>query len=286
MKKHHENELCHKESCDQRSCRKRHPKVCKYFSQGNICKFGKDCGYDHKENDKNVKLDQFNLLVKETINMKAEIEVLKNNIANLASKKQEIKLLKNLVDLLKDEIKQIKSENGNIIKKIKTIEEDLRDENYEESEEGYDDEQDQFQIEISNDETIWACNLCDTGFDTKDEIKQHMSQDHEKVLDIADDDMKEHEAIGNEEDLREIKEIQTEGEIQKIIYKLCIVGHDGNTEVKEHFIKEHMQIIKVSNTVEDCGYIFCMDIQKDKCSQFCIFYKNFTGLEGEFRSQE
>ena len=151
VKKHHENELCHKESCDQRSCRKRHPKVCKYFSQGKICKFGKDCGYDHKENDKNVKLYQFNLLVKETINMKAETEVLKNNIANLASKKQEIKLLKNSVDLLKDEIKQIKSGNGNIIKKIKTIEEDLRDENYEESEEGSDDEQDLFQIEISND---------------------------------------------------------------------------------------------------------------------------------------
>ena len=103
----------------QRSCRKRHPKVCKYFSQGKICKFGKDCGYDHKENDKNVKLDQFNLLVKETNNMKAEIEVLKNTIANLASIKQEIKLLKNSVDLLKDEIRQIKSENGNIIKKTK-----------------------------------------------------------------------------------------------------------------------------------------------------------------------
>ena len=133
---------------------------------------------------------------------------------------------------------------------------------------------------------VWACNLRDTEFDTKDEIKPDMSQDHEKVLDIADDDMKEHEAIGNGKDLSEIKEIQTEGEIQKIICKLCNVGHDGNTEVKEHFIKEHMQIINVSNTVKDCGYLFCMDIQKDKCSQFCIFYKNFTELEGEFRSQE
>ena len=286
VKKHHENELCQKESCDQRSCRKRHPKVCKYFSQGNICKFGKDCGYDHKENDKNVKLDQFNLLVKETNNMKAEIEVLKNTIATLASIKQEGKLLKHSVDLLKDEIRHIRSENGDIIKKIKTLEEDLRNENDEESEEGSNDEQDLYQIEIINYEMVWACNLCDTGFDTKDEIKQHMSQDHEKVLDVADNDMKEYEAIGNKEDFGENKEIQKEGEIEKIICKLCNVGHDGNTEVKEHFVKEHMQITKVSNTVEDCGYIFCMDIQKDKCSHFFIFYKNFTKFEGEFGSHE
>ena len=51
--------------------------------------------------------------------MKAEIQVLKNTIANLAAIEQEIKLLKNSVDLLKDEIRQIKSENGNIIKKTK-----------------------------------------------------------------------------------------------------------------------------------------------------------------------
>ena len=80
------------------------------------------------------------------------------------------------------------------------------------------------------------------------------------------------EYIGDKEENRK------EDAIKKIKSKLCNEGHDGNAEVNEHFVKEHIQIMNVSNTVKNCGYIFSMDITQDKCSQFCIFYKNSTEL--------
>ena len=65
----------------------------------------------------------------------------------------------------------------------------------------------------------------------------------------------------------------------KIICKLCDEGVEGNTEMKEHFIKEHVQDLNVLDAVNDCGYVFGMEISKEKCSKFCYFYKNLTELE-------
>ena len=65
----------------------------------------------------------------------------------------------------------------------------------------------------------------------------------------------------------------------KIICKLCDERLEGNTEMKDHFIKEHVQDLNVLDAVNDCGYVFCMDISKEKCSKFCYFYKNLTELE-------
>ena len=65
----------------------------------------------------------------------------------------------------------------------------------------------------------------------------------------------------------------------KIICKLCDEGVEGNREMEEHFIKEHIQDLNVLDAAKDCGYVFCMEINKENCSKFCYFYKNLTELE-------
>ena len=49
---------------------------------------------------------------------------------------------------------------------------------------------------------------------------------------------------------------------------------EDNQESKTHYIKEHMKEINVSKTVNECGYIYCMDIEEDKCSKYCYYYKH------------
>ena len=127
--------------------------------------------------------------------------------------------------------------------------------------------------------------MCDKGFDTSEEIKQHMVEDHKKIPSLkANSGDKGKGEEDNTEDLCEYKDENSEEEnIKKIICKLCYEGNDGNTEVKEHFIKEHLNNMNVSNTIKYCGYGFCMDIKQDQCAQFCLFYKNMTVLEGEIQ---
>ena len=41
---------------------------------------------------------------------------------------------------------------------------------------------DLFQLEVVSDEEVFACNLCNEGFDSEDEVKEHLKQSHKKVL--------------------------------------------------------------------------------------------------------
>ena len=112
--------------------------------------------------------------------------------------------------------------------------------------------------------------MCDKGFDTSEEIKQHMVEDHKKIPSLkANSGNKERGEEDNTEDICEYNDENSEEEnIQKKLCKLCYEGIDGNTEVKEHFIKEHINNMNISNTIQDCRYGFCMDIKKDQCAQF------------------
>ena len=46
-KKQHVSESCLKADCHGKACLQRHPKQCKFFSQGGFCKFGESCSYKH-----------------------------------------------------------------------------------------------------------------------------------------------------------------------------------------------------------------------------------------------
>ena len=54
--------------------------------------------------------------------------------------------------------------------------------------EGFEGIEDLFQIEVLDGEEIYACNVCNEGFDREDEIMKHISDDHKEiVIEISED---------------------------------------------------------------------------------------------------
>ena len=39
-----------------------------------------------------------------------------------------------------------------------------------------------FQLEIVEGETVFACNICDEGFDFIDEVNKHIADSHEDIM--------------------------------------------------------------------------------------------------------
>ena len=51
----HEHEICQLEHCEKRVCKKRHPKICKYFAANICCRFKDTCAFLHlKAADSNI----------------------------------------------------------------------------------------------------------------------------------------------------------------------------------------------------------------------------------------
>ena len=49
------------------------------------------------------------------------------------------------------------------------------------------DELDLFQLEVVSDEEVYICNLCDEGFDSESEVKDHLKETHRKVFEIYEE---------------------------------------------------------------------------------------------------
>ena len=58
---YHVNEKCQEISCENRTCLKRHPKICKYFELYNRCKFGEYCAFEHRENPLLKEINKLNI---------------------------------------------------------------------------------------------------------------------------------------------------------------------------------------------------------------------------------
>ena len=134
------------------------------------------------------------------------------------------------------------------------------------------DKDDMFQIEIVEGNMVYACNVCDEGYDSIEEVNNHIAHMHEdivshiikKAISEKDDDTVEHiEKSSVETDKRTMLKCT-----------LCYESMDGNIEVQEHYVKEHHKDMKRKNSSIKCLYINCMNIEGENCSQFCFFYKN------------
>ena len=73
-KKQHVMEKCVKSDCDIKSCRSRHPRVCRYYRDIGFCKFGEWCLFKHDRPSK-------------SLNEVKEISVKINNIEKLIERK-------------------------------------------------------------------------------------------------------------------------------------------------------------------------------------------------------
>ena len=60
--------------------------------------------------------------------------------------------------------------------------------------------------------------------------------------------------------------------------RLCNERLDGNHESKQHLIKKHMKYDKQTMTGNTRDYVFCMDMELEKSSHFCKYYKNMLDL--------
>ena len=104
----HEEEICSLMTCDGSTCRKRHPKACRYFLQDIICPYGEFCRYLH---DKGNKSDQMNIRdefsrLHEAINQKNQL------VEELSKKIEDLKqILKTFMNESKPSVEQSKTKD-------------------------------------------------------------------------------------------------------------------------------------------------------------------------------
>ena len=113
--KQHIKEICLVQSCTSKSCIKRHPKNCKYFSIQQSCKFGDHCAYKHNFNSDKSK--------NKIIALEAAVEFMKAQICDLTEEVKNIKSKKHKVrsDLsLKCEICDYKASTKSVLKRHTT----------------------------------------------------------------------------------------------------------------------------------------------------------------------
>ena len=83
--KHHLKEICQTEDCNLKTCNKRHPKICKFFSVNQVCKFSDACCYKHKLSTHHCNiLEQISSLHATISSMSESIQTLENEILMLS----------------------------------------------------------------------------------------------------------------------------------------------------------------------------------------------------------
>ena len=80
----HIHEKCGNSSCEIRSCKLRHPRICKFFRDYKRCKFGEWCSFDHDNNNNNE--DTINTIMEKIQNLETVINEKDLMIQELAQK--------------------------------------------------------------------------------------------------------------------------------------------------------------------------------------------------------
>ena len=128
FQKFHENKICIIKGCSSKGCRKRHPTLCKYFRENNVCRYGEECAFLHIET---VNKNEVKILSEDIEHIKAEIGFLKNTVISLLDINKEGKIIKKMIESLKVDIENIKDENKKIVNKIIKLEEECEESEFE-----------------------------------------------------------------------------------------------------------------------------------------------------------
>ena len=109
-------------------CNKRHPKTCQRLSKQKFCKFGLDCAYLHRQVEQEA-IERHEESVEENIKiMKAEISVLKKTRNEMVTRDSKRSELIESVQILQEEIKDLKIANAEIVQTIKSSGKELENE--------------------------------------------------------------------------------------------------------------------------------------------------------------
>ena len=87
-RKHHVKEICNTDGCLDKSCTKRHPKLCKFFLIQQSCKFGKHCSYKH---DKTSNTNDTSEFINKIVLLEGAIEMMQEKINDLTEEVDTIK---------------------------------------------------------------------------------------------------------------------------------------------------------------------------------------------------
>jgi trehalose/maltose hydrolase-like predicted phosphorylase len=137
------------------------------------------------ENSKQLEVSIKDL--KKDIEFKDEDIIIKiNEIDNLKrevkEKVAEIKLKEAIIKKLEDEesfSQESEEEEQDLKKNYDQLEATCKFQGDNESES--DGEYDLFQLEVVSDEEVYCCNICNKGFDSEEEVKEHLKLSHKKV---------------------------------------------------------------------------------------------------------
>ena len=95
----HVREICEEVECNIKLCRRRHPRVCVYFSMFRRCKFNSHCNYKHEHFDRNA------LPSNEVSSIMEKVTKLEEIVANLEMENNQLKMkLEALETIQKDQI--------------------------------------------------------------------------------------------------------------------------------------------------------------------------------------
>ena len=119
----HVEEICSEKTCNQTTCEKRHPRLCKYFVKYGDCKLGSICAYSHINNQK-MELEKLEDKVNELhLIIKSKEEIIDKLV-------KDVKILQVIVDQLGFAYEETYDEDEN----------ENEEENHENEEELYDKE--------------------------------------------------------------------------------------------------------------------------------------------------
>ena len=105
----HEKDICESKDCEIETCKKRHPKSCRFFEQFQRCKFGEFCSFAHRIKDdekgdyKSVN-ERLSLLENKLIEKDCEIENLKQKVSKVEKNQEE--MLENLKSSMDNVVKE------------------------------------------------------------------------------------------------------------------------------------------------------------------------------------
>ena len=121
-RKHHVNIICKKENCNSKDCIERHPKICKYFTVGNACKFDDSCSYLHVKRNENSDISEQNTLKEKVQEMEKKMEEAALKVEH-NELKEKVKLLEAVVQNMFQNLIRLDREVGELrtINKSKDI---------------------------------------------------------------------------------------------------------------------------------------------------------------------
>ena len=208
-RKHHEVEKCTKDVCDIKSCRFRHPRVCRYFRDIGFCKFSEWCLFKHDgilkgKND----IEEISEKIRNIEKVIEEKTVLIESLQKLIDESQEIKNTEAIEQLANDMENKFETFETNFVtmkkclaekdsyivnleNKVKDMDsnfeaQNLKIKNLENSNQEIMKELAKFKENMSNNDNLaeveteekFKCDKCDFESNSKHGLKVHITRKH------------------------------------------------------------------------------------------------------------